>query len=193
MAFVYFDPSARALVRAETAPIALDVQGSAPATGASPALAPTAPRAPGQLALRAELDAPKGGSLSPRAVAISLLVALVLHASLLLGPGLADRFRASRGRPAPRRTTRAALGEIERIGRDGMGKEAAAAALERALHDVFGSLENGSGAPSGERERAARAVLEDVRFLRYAPQLGDYSDKIREVAARAADVVRRWA
>jgi hypothetical protein len=32
-----------------------------------------------------------------------------------------------------------------------------------------------------------------VRFIRYAPQLGDYGDKIREVAARAAEAVRRWA
>jgi hypothetical protein len=47
--------------------------------------------------------------------------------------------------------------------------------------------------PAGERERAARAVLEDVRFLRYAPQLGDYTDKIREVASRAAELVRRWS
>lgn len=192
MAFAYFDPAAQRVVRSETGAITLDVQGSALTAGAAPALAPTA-RAPGQLALRAELDGPARSGVSARVVAIVLLVALALHASLLLGPGIADRVRASSGRPAPRRTTRAALGEIERIGRDGMGKEAAAAALERALHDVFGPLDNGAGAPPGERERAARAVLEDVRFLRYAPQLGDYSDKIREVAARAADVVRKWA
>ena len=41
--------------------------------------------------------------------------------------------------------------------------------------------------------RAARELLQEVRFIRYAPQLGDYGDKIREVAARAAEVVRRWA
>jgi len=29
--------------------------------------------------------------------------------------------------------------------------------------------------------------------VRYAPQLGDYSEKLRELAARAGDVLRRWA
>jgi len=120
-------------------------------------------------------------------------VALLLHVTLLVGQAVADRLRATSGKSAPRRSARAALAEIERIGRDGLGKEAAAAALERALHDVFGPKENGGTGSSGERERAARAVLDDVRFLRYAPQLGDYSDKIREVAARAADLVRSWA
>jgi hypothetical protein len=38
-----------------------------------------------------------------------------------------------------------------------------------------------------------RALLDDVRFVRYAPQLGDYSDKLRDLAARAAEAVRRWA
>jgi hypothetical protein len=50
-----------------------------------------------------------------------------------------------------------------------------------------------SGPPADEREQAARDVLAEVRFIRYAPQLGDYSEKIREVADRAAAVVRRWA
>jgi hypothetical protein len=193
LGFAYFDPAAGRIVRSETAPLALSVRGAA--ASSAPAFVPSAPsRAPGQLALRAELDqAVSRLSPAPRTVAIALLAALAFHAALFVGPGLADRLRAARGRPAPRRTTRAALGEIERIGRDGPGKEAAAAALERALHEVFGPLENGSGSLPDERERAARAVLEEVRFLRYAPQLGDYSDQIREVAARAAEVVRRWA
>jgi hypothetical protein len=32
-----------------------------------------------------------------------------------------------------------------------------------------------------------------VRFVRYAPQLGDYSDKVKDLALRAAEAVRRWA
>jgi hypothetical protein len=50
-----------------------------------------------------------------------------------------------------------------------------------------------SSATDGDRERAARTLLQEIQFIRYAPQLGDYSEKIRDVAARAADVVRRWA
>ena len=194
LAFAYFDPAAGRIVRAETPALKVDVQGGAAGAAVAPVTATGPARASGALPLRAELDPP--AALLPRVPARwlggGLLAALALHAALLVGPGLADRLRATSGRSAPRRTARAALAEIERVGREGLAKEAAAAALERALHDVFGPLENGGPAPA-ERERAARAVLDDVHFLRYAPQLGDYSEKIREVSARAADVVRRWA
>jgi len=35
--------------------------------------------------------------------------------------------------------------------------------------------------------------LADVQAVRYAPQLGDYSERLRELAARAGEVVRKWA
>jgi hypothetical protein len=38
-----------------------------------------------------------------------------------------------------------------------------------------------------------RALLDDARFVRYAPQLGEYKDKVEDLAARAAAAVRRWA
>jgi hypothetical protein len=217
LSFAYFDPAAGRLARADTPALPIAVQGGAPVAGGLPQAAPVPARASGALPLRGDLDAPTALLPRPsaRLLAWGLVLALVMHAGLLAGPALADRMRARAGHAAPRRTTRAALAEIDRIRRDGMGKEAAAAALERALHDVFGPLENGgpstrprsgpsSGSeeglrpdermsPAGERERAARAVLEDVRFLRYAPQLGDYTDKIREVASRAAELVRRWS
>jgi hypothetical protein len=195
LSFPYFDPSAGKLVRTDTSPLAITVQGAAPAAGAPSQAAPVPARTTGVLPLRAELEPP--AALLPRPSTRWLLgglaAALLVHAGLLAGPAIADRLHARGGRSAPRRTSRAALAEIDRIRRDGLGKEEAAAALERALHDVFGPLENGGPAPPGERERAARQMLEEVRFLRYAPQLGDYSDKIREVAARAADLVRRWS
>jgi hypothetical protein len=194
LSFAYFDPAAETLVHADTPALSITVQGGAPAAGALPPAAAPA-RAAGVLPLRAELDPPAALLPRPSArwLAWGLAAALLVHIALLAGPPLAERLRARGGHAAPRRTSRAALAEIERIRRDGMGKEAAAAALERALHDVFGPLENGGPGPAGERDRAARAVLDDVRFLRYAPQLGDYTDKIREVASRAADLVRRWS
>jgi hypothetical protein len=79
---------------------------------------------------------------------------------------------------------------LERAGGGGLTKEAAATLIEKTLHDVFGPLE---GEEDGERGRAARAILQEVHFLRYAPQLGDYSETIRDLAARAREVVRRWA
>jgi hypothetical protein len=64
------------------------------------------------------------------------------------------------------------------------------ALVERALHEAFGELREQD---DSERARAVRALLDEVHFVRYAPQLGDYSDKIRDLAHRGAEVVRRWA
>jgi hypothetical protein len=195
LVFSYFDPSAGRVARSESQPLPLAVEGAV--GGATlPAASSVAPLLQGRggLKLRAELDVPSGAVPRPgaRAVAFTLLAALALHGALLVGPALTDRLRRAQGRPTPRRQARAALAEIEHVRKDAPSKEAAAAALERALHDAFGSLD-GEGAADGERERAALAVLQEVQFLRYAPQLGDYSEKIRETAARAAEVVRRWA
>jgi hypothetical protein len=194
LSFSYFDPAAGRVVRTESAALPLVVQGSATApTLGAPAAASALARS--ALPLRAELDVPAAILPRPsaRAVGLVLLGALLVHGLLLAGPTLAERLRAAQGRPAPRRQARAALADIERVRRERLGKEAAAAALEKALHDVFGAAEDGGVPASGERERAAGALLQEVQFLRYAPQLGDYSDKVRELAERAAELVRRWA
>jgi hypothetical protein len=194
LSFSYFDPAAGRVVRTESAALPLVVQGSATApTLAAPVAASALARS--ALPLRAELDVPAAVLPRPsaRAVGLVLLGALLVHGLLLAGPTLSDRLRAAQGRPAPKRQARAALADIERVRRERLGKEAAAAALEKALHDVFGAAEDGAAPGSGERERAAGALLQEVQFLRYAPQLGDYSDKVRELAERAAELVRRWA
>ncbi len=66
-------------------------------------------------------------------------------------------------------------------------------AIERALADLFGELDERPADTDGEKERELKAILRDVRFLRFAPQLGEYSEKVAEVAGRAAAAVRRWA
>jgi len=70
-----------------------------------------------------------------------------------------------------------------------MSKEKAAGLIEKTIHGVFGSLDG----QEDERARAVRDLLDEVHSLRYAPQLGDYSEKLRELAAHAVEVVRRWA
>jgi ATP-dependent exoDNAse (exonuclease V) alpha subunit len=85
---------------------------------------------------------------------------------------------------------RAALKDIERAGREAASKEQAAGLVEKALHEAFGEVPDDD---DSERARALRALLDDARFVRYAPQLGDYSDKVKDLAARAAEAVRRWA
>jgi hypothetical protein len=194
LSFSYFDPELRQLVDATTAPLSLEVHGGATSTSRAPA-AGAAARAGGPLPLRTELDVPV--AMLPRlsAAALGTIVALVLlaHGALWAAPWVLERQRGTEARPARGRDARRALADLERVGRDGMSKEASVTLIERTLHDVFGPLEDDSTAPESERERMAREVLQEVYFIRYAPQLGDYSEQIRHVARRAADVVRRWA
>jgi hypothetical protein len=194
--FAYFAPSAGAVKRAQTAALTLKVAGGPVAAvgqaAASGAVAP--PRAVG-LALRSDLDQAvrRLPVLGPRAVLTTLGALVLLHGAIAATTHLADRRRRALGRPALRRDVRGALGDLERARRGGLGKEEAAALIERTLHGVFGPVAENGGPPDGEREKAIRDVLQQVQFIRYAPQLGDYSEAIRDVAARAADVVRKWA
>jgi hypothetical protein len=189
LSFSYFDPAAGRVVQAQTAPLALRVEGGV--AGALPAPPPAVAGGVGEaLPLRADLDAAR--ALIPRlgSGAVAGLAALVLlaHAALWLGPRLRWRRAGSGGRIGSR-GGRAALRELDQVSGAGLAKEQAAARIEKVLHDVFGSVDG----DASDRARAVRAVLEDVRFVRYAPQLGDYSEKIRELASRAGEVVRRWA
>jgi hypothetical protein len=71
-----------------------------------------------------------------------------------------------------------------------MPKEQAAALLDKGLHEAFGDVEDSDGS---ERARVVRGLLSEVHFVRYAPQLGDYSETLGDLAARAKDAVKRWA
>jgi oxygen tolerance protein BatD len=187
--FSWFDPSAGRIVAAQTEPLTLRVEGG---TVSLPVPAPArgAARAVGGLPLRADLDRHPVAALAPsgRAVAIGAFAALLLHAGLW-GAG---RLRGPRGgmRAASPRSVRVALRDLERAGSEPMSKEQAATLVEGALHEAFGDLPDQE---DGEPARTVRALLDDVRFVRYAPQLGEYRDKVRDLAARSADAVRRWA
>ncbi len=124
----------------------------------------------------------------------ALAVTLVAH-GLLFGLGTFGRRPRPAAGAASRRSVRAALLELERVGKDGLTKEAAATLIEKALLEAFGPLEveDSQDSAASEGREAARALLEDVHFVRYAPQLGDYSEKLRELAVRAAATIKRWA
>ena len=155
--------------------------------------APAAAARGGALPLRSDLDRARGrrsrcpaGPLGPR-----LGLALLLHAGLWAAGRLRGaRAAAGAARSASPRSVRAALRDLERAGAEAMSKEQAAALVEKALHEAFGEIPDDD---ESERARAVRALLDDARFVRYAPQLGDYSDKVEDLAARAAETVRRWA
>jgi len=116
-------------------------------------------------------------------------VVLLLHGGMWGATRLVGWRRFSAGRVAAPRSVRAALRDLERVGRDGMSKEAAAGLIEKTLHDLFGSTDG----EESERARSVHRLLEEVQLLRYAPQLGDYSEKVRELAGKASEVVRKWA
>ena len=193
MAFSYFDAGAGKIVSSETVPLTLKVEGGTAAAGL-PAAAPglsAAARATGALPLRSDLDRPAGSMLTSRALAAIAGLALLLHAGLWGADRLRGGLSGSAGKgTASARSVRAALRDLERASREAMSKEQAASLVEKALDEAFGGIPD---ADDGERARAVRALLDDVRFVRYAPQLGDYSDKVKELAARAAEAVRRWA
>ncbi len=190
LAFSYFDPSAGRIVASEAGPLALRVEGGTLAAGAQPApAASAAARATGALPLRSELDLPAAGTLGGRSLAALAGVALLLHAGLWAAPRLRGAGARGGAGAAPPRSLRAALRDLERAG-EAPSKEQAASLVEKALHEAFGDVPD---ADDSERARTLRALVDEVRFVRYAPQLGDYSDALEDLTARAAAAVRRWA
>jgi len=187
--YSYFDPELGKLVEAASTPLELQVTGAASGATGVPVQAGVVPRARSNgLRLRTELDVPS--SLLPPIggahVAFVLALILLVHLGLWGVPKLRHRRHGSAGK-ATRASVRSALHDLHRASADGLSKEAAAAIIEKTLHDVFGDP---GTATAGERE--ASELLQEVTFIRYAPQLGDYSEKIREVAQRAEAAVRRW-
>jgi len=191
LAFSYFDPEARSIVKSATKPLTLEVRGGVPgAVTPAPMSGPGIAQRGGPLPLRTDLERPPrwAASIPGRWVGFAALGVLLLHGLLWGGDALGRLARASSPVAAPA-GVRSALGELKRVGREGMSKEAAAGLIEKTIHRVFGAMDG----DETERARAVRTLLEEVQAVRYAPQLGDYSERLRELATRAGDVVRKWA
>jgi hypothetical protein len=191
LAFWYFDPEARSIVKSATRPLTLEVRGGVPgAVTPAPMSGPGIAQRGGPLPLRTDLELPPrwAASIPGRWVGFAALGALLLHGLLWGGDALGRIARASSPVAAPA-GVRSALGELKRVGREGMSKEAAAGLIEKTIHRVFGAMDG----DETERARSVRTLLEEVQAVRYAPQLGDYSERLRELATRAGDVVRKWA
>jgi BatD DUF11 like domain len=194
LTFSYFDSAAGRVESATTEPLAMRVEGGTATAGLPlPAPAALASRSGAPLPLRTDLDGDRIrlSGLGPVALVGALAAALVVHGLLFGLGGFGRRARPAAG-AASRRSVRAALSELDRVGKDALTKEAAAALIEKALVEAFGPLD-GRDSEATEGLEAARSLLEEVHFVRYAPQLGDYSEKLRELAARAAATVKRWA
>jgi hypothetical protein len=185
LSFTYFDPAADRMVKAETSPLALEVQaGDSAAVAAAPSAA-VRPRGRSVLALRDALEVGTETTLTPRRLLFLLLWAAVLHAGLAFS-GRVGLFRAALAR-GPERS---AIQQLDRAAAPGLAKEEAAALIEKALQEA---LTGRDGKADPEREQVVARLVEEVQALRYAPQLGDYSDKVQDLAQRAREAVRRWA
>ena len=184
--FSYFDPAEGRVVRAETAPLSLEVAGGASSAGAVASPSSAASHARSALALRDALDPPRKlfGAIGPHALGYLLVVVALVHGGLFL----LGRSFGSASSLAVRSQGRAALRHLERAKESGIAKEEAAALIEQALHEAFAGKD---GHP--ERERVVSGLIEEVHHVRYAPQLGDYSEKLGDLAQRARDAVERWA
>lgn len=189
LSFPFFDPVARQVRLAEAAPVPLTVRAPAAMVAGRTGAAP----AQDGLALRADLqgsDVPS--EPSPQVVVAVAALALLGHAVLLAAPLLARRRAAASGDQRRRRSARAILADLRRSRGPGLSKESAAALIERALIETFGDLEAVGEGENGVLQQAWE-VLREARFVRYAPQLGEYREKLDELAERAAGLVRRGA
>ncbi|HPS78022.1 MAG TPA: BatD family protein [Thermoanaerobaculaceae bacterium] len=198
LTFSHLDLGSRRLTRTTTEPLELRATAGAGSTTTVSSAAtgqlstPTAPG--GELRLRAELEARH--QVIPRVTATGLsilaLVAALGHLLLWGWPRLssAGEVHAS---TVHGRSTRQALSDLRLVARGDLSKESAAVLVEQCIADLFGPLDERPAEGDSERELALKSILRDARFIRYAPQLGDYSEKLGEVVDRAATAIRRWA
>ena len=196
-----FDPGEKRIVTKTTAPLTFVTEGAALGSGASlttaettlPSLPATTPSSAPKTAALA--GAPAGVDFSHRTVTVPFWVVAAIPGATLLALGATLLARRRRKSGAWQEALRAEPGET---------KERAAARVDRALREALLRrylVPDGASASevlSGLAERglpAARlddvkAILSDVDFLRYAPQLGDYEARIDGLRERARDVLR---
>ncbi|MGE5346671.1 MAG: BatD family protein [Acidithiobacillales bacterium] len=202
-----FDPAEKKIVTRVAAPLRLVVEAAAataaalPGTAASPAgiaetIVPTPP-ATSAAAVTLSLPGPTL-DLSRRTVTLPLWLLLAVPGAAVAIAGI---WLVSRRRKTGRAGFRDAL-EPEA----GETKERVAARIDRALREGlarrYGTLD---GSPTNaaivsileerhapeELRRETEALLSDLDFLRFAPQLGDYSAKIAEVREAASRIFPR--
>ncbi len=171
IAFPFFDPESQTMKTESTQAIPIVV------SEASATAADAAPKRPtGAISLRADLDEAQA-DLSPVAAGLVFL-------------SLAAQAWAWRRRPSVaavahgrnRGAIQAALRELQDEALLNGTKERAATRIQGALDSVFGTRAEWPSDDSGDR---LRSLADDLEFLRFAPQLGSYDAKLKEVRERA--------
>ena len=172
--FSSFDPATQSLRTDRTNAIPVVVSAS---TASAPAAAPRNSTAP--VSLRADLDRPQA-DLSRAAGAVALLA--------LAAQAWAWRRRpsASANHGRNRSAIASSLAELRSESLLSGTKERAAARIAGSLENVFGSRAEWPNDDTGD---LLRSLSEDLEFLRFAPQLGSYDAKLKEVRDRAVAIL----
>jgi hypothetical protein len=172
--FSSFDPATQTLRTDKTNPIPVAVSAAA---AAAPATAPRNTTAP--VALRADLDRPQL-DLS-RAVGALAFLSLAAQAW-----SWRRRPAASTNHGRNKAAIAAALRELRSESLQSATKERAATRIAESLESVFGPRGEWPADDTGD---LLRSLSEDLEFLRFAPQLGSYDAKLKEVRDRAAAIL----
>ncbi|HRY43362.1 MAG TPA: BatD family protein [Thermoanaerobaculia bacterium] len=204
VSFEVFDTAEKKVVARSTAPISITVEAAAPgaviaegpppasdaATGAEAATTlPGAPPTPTPL--------PSARELAQSTVAVPLWVLVAIPGLLAVAGGATWAVRR-RGRalgpaaallaPEPGETKERAVARVERAVRGHLARRTGVAETA-PVGDLLEELA-GRGVDPELREEL-RQLLAQVEFLRFAPQLGDYSDELARLRDRAREVLGR--
>lgn len=216
VSFAVFDPALKKIVKRESQPISIRVEGSQQAAGAQtgPAATPAAEESTGAAltlpagqagtppAVLSKKPEAKGTAiptvdLSNQTVTIPIWLIAALPVVLLVGGGtfLAVRHRRRTALPAG----------LDLTPEPGETKERTAARIDRALRTVIArkcGVSDGVAVPAllqalaganvpEETIEDVRRLLADLDFLRFAPQLGDYAAKLEETREQARHLFSR--
>ena len=174
--FSYFDLETQSTRTERTEAIPILVSSATSQISSDPQKA-----AAGPVSLRADLDA------APRDLS---LVASVLAVFSLAGQAYVWRRRSS-GPAIPRANKSTVIEALRELHDESLlrgTKERSATRITAALESVFGLRRQWPSDDLGDR---LRSLADDLEFLRFAPQLGSYDTKLKEVRDRAISILER--
>jgi hypothetical protein len=213
-----FDPSEKRVVEKATEPLHVFVEGAAAAhaadarSGSAETVPAPEPKAPAAAVADAGPAARAAGPPARTAPAQPSTLSVDLSGGTVTIPlwalaGIPAFLLAAGGTALAVRKRFRARGEVASAisGEAGEPKERAAARIDRALRQLiqkrYGIPETApasailegletAGVPEEVRD-GVRTLMAELDFLRFAPQLGEYGDKIDEARRQAAWVLRR--
>jgi hypothetical protein len=206
VSFEVFDTAEKKLVTRKSEPIPIRVEEAAPGAVAQAGPVSAAPAAPAAgddaattlpAAAPTPTPRPSAAELARQTVTVPLWALLAVPGVLVAVGGAVFAIRrrsralgaaAALLAPEPGETKERAVARVERAIREHLARKTGVpeGASVTALLDELAAR----GVPPALREEL-RLLLSQAEFLRFAPQLGDYSDEIARLREKARDVLGR--